>query len=200
MPKLLYQGHASFRIVSDNGVVIYIDPYAGEGYDLPADIVLVTHQHSDHNAVHLVKQKPKCRVVTDLEAQTNGIYNTFRIRRVNVKAVPATNDHHDPRECVGYIITVDGVKLYHAGDTSETDAMGEMVWMKLDYALLPIDGVYNMDPVNASICAARIGARHSIPMHMKPGTLFDIDMARRFDIPSRMIMRPGDEVELEGHS
>lgn len=48
MINLLYQGHASFRLRYDNNV-IYIDPFAGEGYDLPADLVLITHEHRDHN-------------------------------------------------------------------------------------------------------------------------------------------------------
>ncbi len=78
----------------------------------------------------------------------------------------------------------------------ETDAMGEMIWDKLDYALLPIDGDTNMDPVQASICAARIGARHSTPIHTRPGVLFDMEMARKFDIPSRLILRPGEEIDL----
>ncbi|MDL2317504.1 MBL fold metallo-hydrolase [Eubacteriales bacterium OttesenSCG-928-A19] len=200
MPRLLYQGHASFRLVSDKGVVIYVDPYAGEGYDLPADIVLITHHHPHHSALERVICRAKTRVITDVEAQVNGIYNTFRIRRVGIRAVPATNDHHDPRETVGYIITVDGVRIYAAGDTSETEAMGDMLWMKLDYALLPVDGVHNMNATNASICAARIGARYSIPYHTKPGELFNRDIARRFDIPSRLILEPGDEIDLESHS
>ncbi len=37
--KLLYQGHGSLRIVTSEGKVIYVDPYAGEGYDLPADLI-----------------------------------------------------------------------------------------------------------------------------------------------------------------
>lgn len=57
MAELLYQGHGSYRIVSNEGVVIYVDPYAGEGYDMPADIVIVTHEHSDHNQVDLVTLK-----------------------------------------------------------------------------------------------------------------------------------------------
>ena len=48
MAKLLYQGHGSYRITADDGRVLYVDPYAGEGYDKPADIVLITHEHSDH--------------------------------------------------------------------------------------------------------------------------------------------------------
>lgn len=196
MPKLLYQGHASLRITSDKGVVIYIDPYAGTGYDVLADIILVTHQHEDHNQTHLVARKPKCRIITEQEALADGRYNTFRIRNVNIRAMPATNERHDPRECVGYLITVDGVKIYVAGDTSETDAMDELIWEKLDYALLPTDGVTNMNTVHATICAALIGARYSIPIHMKHGALFDMEIARRFDVPSRLIVQPGEEIEL----
>ena len=43
--RLLYQGHGSLRIVAAKGKVIYIDPYAGKGYDLPADLILVSHGH-----------------------------------------------------------------------------------------------------------------------------------------------------------
>ena len=39
MTELLYQGHGSYRLVSDQGVTVYVDPFAGEGYDLPADLV-----------------------------------------------------------------------------------------------------------------------------------------------------------------
>ena len=51
MSKVLYQGHGSFRLTTAKGTVVYIDPYAGKGYDKPADLVLVSHEHSDHNAV-----------------------------------------------------------------------------------------------------------------------------------------------------
>jgi len=196
MPRLYYQGHASFRLISDKGVVVYVDPFAGDGYDKSADVVLVTHDHNDHNQVQLVNRKSTCRVITEKEALINGEYSTFRVKGVLVRAVPATNEHHDPRECVGYIITMDGLRIYAAGDTSESDFMVELVWQKLDYALLPVDGVYNMDVINASICAARIGARRTIPIHTKPGELFSEEVARRFDVPGRLILRPGEEISL----
>ena len=56
--KMLYQGHGSFRITAKDGTVVYIDPYIGDGYDLPADIILVTHQHRDHNEISLITQNP----------------------------------------------------------------------------------------------------------------------------------------------
>ena len=61
MAKLLYQGHGSLRAVTDGGVVLYVDPFAGEGYDLPADVILVSHQHGDHNQLQLPAKKPGCR-------------------------------------------------------------------------------------------------------------------------------------------
>lgn len=63
MAKLLYQGHASLRITTDECDVIYVDPYAGEGYDRQADLVLVSHEHFDHNQVRLVTLKKGGRVL-----------------------------------------------------------------------------------------------------------------------------------------
>ena len=72
--RLLYQGHGSLRIVTSEGKVIYIDPYAGEGYDLPADLILITHGHQDHTAVKLIKKRAEdCRVITWKEALDNVI-------------------------------------------------------------------------------------------------------------------------------
>ena len=46
MAKLLYQGHGSYRITAGDGRILYVDPYAGDGYGKPADIVLITHDNS----------------------------------------------------------------------------------------------------------------------------------------------------------
>ena len=195
---LLYQGHASFRLTAKDGTVIYIDPYAGEGYDLPADIILVTHQHGDHNQNEKIPRKKDCDVITNKEALKGGKHNTFNVKGVKIEAVEAANANHNPGECVGYIITIDGISLYHAGDTSKTEQMKSFAARKLDYALLPCDGIYNMDTETAAECAAVIGAKHNIPIHTKPGTLFDRETAERVNAPNRLIVEAGKEIELAG--
>lgn len=197
MAKLLYQGHGSYRITTDKGTVIYVDPYAGEGYDVPADIILVTHQHSDHNKISLVPHEENCDIITNKEALRAGKYNKFSVGDVAIEAVPAYNKNHRRDECVGFIITADSTKIYASGDTSETEAMKTLLpGMGLDYAVLPIDGIYNMDPAEASKCAEMIGAKHNIPVHMKPGELFDRRMAEEFKAQNRIIVEPGEEIKL----
>jgi L-ascorbate metabolism protein UlaG (beta-lactamase superfamily) len=194
--KLLYQGHGSYRITAADGRVIYIDPYVGDGYDKPADILLVSHQHGDHNKTSLVTQKPGCKVITNVEALAGGKHNTFDVGGIVIEAVEASNKNHDPKECVGFILTVDGIKIYIAADTSKTKAMESFAARKLDYALLPIDGYYNMDAKEAAECARLIGAKVNIPVHMKPGELFDRERAEAFDAPGRRVVAAGEEIEL----
>ena len=62
--------------------------------------------------------------------------------------------------------------------------------------MYPCDGVYNMDVNEASQCARLVGARHSIPVHMKPGALYDEAMAQRFDVPGRLLVKPGETITL----
>ena len=194
--KLLYQGHGSFRITAEDGTVIYVDPYAGEGYDLSADIILVTHQHGDHNQLQLVTQKSDCVVISNVEALAGGKHNSFDVKGVKIEAVTASNGNHDPKACVGYIITVDGIKIYAAGDTSKTEDMKTFAARNLDYALLPCDGIYNMGLDEAAECAALIGAKINIPIHMKPGELFDRELAEKFAAPNRLIVEAGQEITL----
>ena len=196
MPKLLYQGHGSFRIRTENDKVIYVDPFAGEGYDLPADLVLVTHQHSDHNQINMIVQKPECKVITNEEALAGGKRNSFSIEGIEINAVEAKNLTHSPQKCVGYILSVDGIKIYAAGDTSKTRQMETFPEEKLEYALLPCDGVFNMGVKEAAECAKVIGAKHNIPIHVKPGKLFDRKRAEKFNGPNRLIIEPGEEITL----
>ena len=200
MSKLLYQGHGSLRIVTNEGKVIYIDPYAGDGYNLPADLILVTHGHSDHTAVDLIGNRADdCRVIQYTDALVDGAYRTFDLGYATVEAVQAGNNrNHDINVCVGWLVTLsDGITVYATGDTSTTDQMAELAERNIDYAFFCCDGIYNMDIEEASACAALVNARHSVPYHMAPGKLFDARMAERFEGPGKLVVAAGEEIVLE---
>jgi len=191
--RLLYQGHASFRLVSKNGTVIYIDPAYGEGYDLPADIILVTHGHRDHNRIELVTKKKNCVVITNDEAQLNNKYNTFEIKDIKIEAVEAYMANHHRTIGVGYIITIDDIILYHSGDTGKTDQMETFPEKNIDYVLLYCDSI----PETAAEWAEIIGGKINIPMHTRYPAIFNRTIAERFNAPNRMILEPKDEILLK---
>ena len=196
MPKLLYQGHGSYRLTADDGRIIYVDPFAGEGYDLPADLILVTHQHSDHNKVELCTKKPDCRIISNFEALAGKKHNKFDVDGITIEAVEAKNLLHSPKKCVGYIINIDGISIYASGDTSKTKQMETFAALGLDYALFPGDGKFNMGIKEAAECARIVGARHNIIIHLKPGDLFDRNKAEEWDAPNKLIVEPGQEIAL----
>lgn len=197
MATLFYQGHASFRITTDSGKVIFVDPYEGEGYKTPADIVLITHEHYDHNGIDKIIPADRCIVIRSKDALANGIYQSFYEFGVSVEAVPAYNSHHKKEECVGYLINVDGITIYHAGDTDLIPEMAELKNKNIDYALLPIDGFYTMSPEDAAKTAELIDAKRLIPMHSHPGMIWDIKQVMKVHSDRAILVRPNDNIRLE---
>ncbi|MCL2643273.1 MAG: MBL fold metallo-hydrolase [Candidatus Bathyarchaeota archaeon] len=196
MVKLLYQGHGSLRFTLQDGRVIYVDPYAGEGYDKPADVVLVTHEHFDHNKLDLITQKKDCKIITNKEALAGGKHNCFSFDGIEIEAVEAQNLRHNPAQCVGFILSLEGIKIYCSGDTSKTDQMQKLAKLDLDYALLCGDGIYNMGLEEAAECAKTLQAKHNILIHVKPDALFDLTKAQKWTAPNKIIIQPGEEKTL----
>lgn len=196
MAKLLYQGHGNMRLISNNGTVVYIDPYTGNGYDEPADLILVTHQHSDHNKINLPLHAEGCKIIQNMDALKGGEYQKFTVRDVVVEATEAYNAKHPKSECVGYLVSVDDVFIYFSGDTARTKQMETLAERNIDYAFLPIDGIYTMNIQEAIACAELIKAKHTIPIHMAPGRLFDARMAGNFVTKGAKVLKPGEEIVL----
>ncbi len=195
--EILYQGHASVRIKTKDGHVIYVDPYAGQGYDEPADLILVTHQHFDHTAVDKPPKKNNTEIIDNYKAQQNGVYNSFDIDGIKIKAVEAYNKNHMKENCVGYLIDDNGTKIYISGDTGLTEQMPELASENIDYAFLPIDGIFTMSPQQAAQCAEIINAKYTIPYHSDPGSDFDENQANKFNTKSKQILRPGETLNYD---
>lgn len=199
MAELLYLGHGSLRLTSNAGTVVYIDPFMGNDYDVPANLVLVTHQHYDHTAIDKMPHADDCVVWQNFDAHPSPEeYLTQSFGDVWVEAVEAYNAMHDKNQCVGYLVRVDGLLLYFAGDTSLTDQMSTFASRGIDYAFLPGDGIYNMDVREAARCAQVIGARHNVPIHLKPVEPYGEKQALEFSklAPNALLVRAGESVTL----
>jgi len=166
-------GHDTFKIVGEK--VIYTDPFNIKKKDI-ADIILITHEHFDHCSPGDVKvlQGPKTVIVAtpDCAKKLSGNIKTVRagdkitVEGIEIEAVPSYNTnkkfHPKDNDWVGYIFTVQGQRIYLAGDT---DYIPEMKNFKVDIALLPVSGTYVMTAQEAVNAALDINPRIAIPMH-----------------------------------
>ncbi|MFA5888605.1 MAG: MBL fold metallo-hydrolase [Candidatus Nanoarchaeia archaeon] len=177
--EIKWFGHDSFLIEGDK--TIYIDPYVLPAGSKKADIILVTHEHFDHfdrsKIKELIKQgteviiPPGCASGLDCKFKIIREDETLELGSVKITAVPAYNINkfrmgkipfHSKGEGFGYIIEMDGVRVYHASDT---DFIDEMKKLKVDIALLPISGNVAMDINEAAEAANAIKPKVVIPMH-----------------------------------
>lgn len=167
-------GHDSFRI--DGEVTIYIDPWQLAAGSPPADLILITHEHSDHFSPEDIDRirKPDTEFVTiaSVAGKLNGRVHTVRpgdrltVRGVAIEVLPAYNlvkkFHPRHKGHVGYVLTVAGQRIYHAGDT---DAIPEMKGLNPDVALIPVSGTYVMDVDEAVEAVKLLQPGLVIPMH-----------------------------------
>lgn len=200
LPALTFLGHASVKIKSKSGKVIYIDPAEEDGdYSEAADYILVTHEHEDHNRVDLCKTKDKAVTIRSTDALVDGKYKTFDYGDVKIETVPSGgNPNHSVDCCVGYIVTVDGIKVFHAGDTSMNDKTKEICGKNIDYAMYPIDGKYNMDAAEAAKVADLIAAKNNIPFHSSEiGEKEDTEKIKAFNPKGKLVLEKGKSISLK---
>ena len=192
MTKLLFIGHGSFRLTANDGAVIYIDPFFEGDYSAMGDLILITHEHYDHNKTELVKLNSGGVIMRAKDFLPH--YSPFAFGDIDVTAVSAYNKNHS-KGCVGYVVSIDGKRLYFAGDTSKTDHMAKM--KGIDYAFLPIDGVFNMDATEATECAELIGARFCVPVHTAPPEdEYNQSAVNNFVPYNKRVVLPGREITL----
>jgi L-ascorbate metabolism protein UlaG (beta-lactamase superfamily) len=186
--KLKWLGHASFRIKTGSHT-LYLDPFAGE-YDEPADLILSTHDHYDHNQVDKVSRKPGCQV---FQGPTNE-----DLGWVKVKSVPAYNvgkEFHPKGTGVGYLITAEGKTIYHAGDTDVIPEMKDLKG-KVDVALLPVGGKYTMNLEEAGKAVEVIQPKKVVPMHYNSISGVASYRPEEINLKNALVLKQGQEIDL----
>lgn len=171
--KIVWLGHDGFRIDAEK--TVYFDPYQIEGGPV-ADLILISHEHFDHCSPEDVAkiQAPETVIVTEKDSAKK-LTGDIRILKpgeildlgdVKIEAVPSYNTDKDfhPRKngWLGFIVELEGVKVYHAGDA---DFIPEMKDFDVDIALLPVSGTYVMTADQAVKAALAINPKLAIPMH-----------------------------------
>ncbi|MDE2975487.1 MAG: metal-dependent hydrolase [Gemmatimonadota bacterium] len=224
MPKLTFHGQSAFTVETEDGTRLVIDPFFDDSpvSDIkraeagPVDYVLCTHGHFDHfaDAIPLARETG-ATLVSTFEivsfAETQGIANThpmhiggaFDFPFGRAKMTPAIHGgqvHGDETGRFtttpgGFLLHLDGRRIYHAGDTALTLDL-QLLRGKVDVAILPIGDNFTMGPEDAAAAVGLVEPEVVIPVHYDTWPLIAQDPERFRDLVGDrarvQVMGPGD--------
>jgi len=182
--RVEWLGHSGIRLVGKH--VIYIDPFRLKGGQTKADLILVTHSHHDHLSLADIQQLmgPQTWIVGPVDTPSKlgklggdvkfhmlRPGETLKHNTISIMGFPAYNlnkpFHPKGNEWLGYLIEMDGVRMFHAGDT---DVIPELNGLKgIDILMLPVGGTYTMNADEAAGLANALMPQIAVPIHY--GTL-----------------------------
>ena len=174
--------HSSIQITAADGTKIHFDPFGITDELNDADYIFITHSHYDHfspeDILKVKKENSKIVVTSDLSQKAKdlgfkeenvqiALPNThYILGAIEFDTIPAYNQtkqfHPLKNGWIGYIVNIDNVKYYIAGDTDYTS---EAASVKCDVAMLPIGGTYTMNPHEAAKLANAIHPKYVVPTH-----------------------------------
>ena len=177
---IVWTGQASVKIPG-LGANVYVDPYKVKTQD-KADLVMITHSHDDHLSSSSLEKichnqttiiapadvASKMKRIPQKETLVVKPGDKVTVNNLTVEAVPMynvkkTQCHPKSKNWVGYVITGNGVSVYHAGDT---ERIPEMDQIHCDIALLPLGQKYTMNSVEEAAESARaVHAKIAVPIH-----------------------------------
>lgn len=187
-PEITVNTQSSIRIAGTDAVIRF-DPYKITGEPHDTDIIFITHAHYDHFSPDDIRKVSKPGTVIaapkgmEKELAQQGFSNTLlfspgqtgTVQQIPAEAIAAYNIlkpfHPKSAGGLGYVITVDGQRIYAAGDT---DAVKEAKAVRCDIALVPVGGTYTMNAKDAAALIRTIRPKLAIPIHYgsiagKPG-------------------------------
>ncbi|WAA11677.1 metal-dependent hydrolase [Fervidibacillus halotolerans] len=224
--KITYHGHAVVKIQT-KGKEILIDPFiTGNGLtDLKVekeqpDYIIVTHGHGDHlgDTVQLAKKK-NALVISMVElaqflasqgVNSHGmnIGGSYDFDFGTVKLTPALHStgyengeggFHYLGTAAGVLLTIEGKRIYHAGDTALFSDMELIGKDPIDIAFLPIGDNFTMGPEDAAYAAKLLKAKYVVPIHYNTFPVIEQDpndFIQRLDTGIGKILEPGEGMEL----
>lgn len=176
--EVLY--HSCIKITKEK--VIYIDPFEIKKEYKDADLIFITHSHYDHYSeldINKIRKENTIIVAPEdlisklimLGVKEENIITVEPNERdciddIKFETVPAYNldktFHPKEKNWVGYILEIDGIRYYIAGDT---DATEEIKKVHCDVAFVPVGGTYTMDYKEAAMLVNEIQPKIAIPIH-----------------------------------
>ncbi|MGB9695943.1 MAG: metal-dependent hydrolase [Ignavibacteria bacterium] len=199
--KIIFHGH-SFLQITNNKYSILIDPFISgnplattKAGNIKADYIILTHGHGDHigDAIEIAKKNSSTIIATFEIVQYAGKQgvqghpmNIGGAKDFSFGRVKLTIAHHSSSfpdgsyagDPTGVLLTIDGITIYHAGDTGlfyDMKLIGEM--NKIDYAFLPIGDDFTMGIDDAVKATEFLNAKVTIPMHYNTFDLIKADPA-----------------------
>lgn len=191
--------HDCFKIKARDKV-IYFDPYAISTHE-GADLIMISHEHYDHCSVPDLRKIVKADTVIVAAEECKAKLNDMKgkvgeivyinpggkvaIGEFTIEAVPSYNVnkfkspgqpfHPQQDKKCGFVFSIGGVRIYHAGDTDLIPEMSEL--RNIDIAMLPVSGTYVMTADEAASAVDAIKPKIAIPMHYGTivGSVEDVD-------------------------
>ena len=177
--KILWLGQSSFHITTAEGVAIRTDPYDSSlGFRLSplrADVVTVSHEHFDHDAVDTVAGDP-------VVVRGAGEHTVRGISFLGVRSYHDSRQGLERGENVIFLFAAEGVRVCHLGDLGhllseeQVKAIG-----RVDVLLVPVGGTYTLDAAEAGAVVGQLQPCITIPMHYGiNGLAIPLDSLSRF--------------------
>ncbi|OPY53284.1 MAG: metal-dependent hydrolase [Methanosaeta sp. PtaU1.Bin060] len=167
--QVTWLGHSCFLLRASNGIAVLLDPFDEEvGYPLPdvqADIVLISHEHTDHNNEKAVRESP-------LVIRKEGLHSALGIEFLGISTWHDREEGRLRGENTIFCFTLDGVRVCHLGDLGHllSDADVKAIG-PVNLLFIPVGGVYTIGARDAFAVMQQLDPDVAIPMHYQTSAL-----------------------------